>query len=199
MKKRYISAEELLNASYEMAASIINDGFVPDFIVAIWRGGTPVGIAVQEFMEYCGIKTDHIAIRTSSYLGVDHRAKEVRVHNLGYLLDHIDAGHKLLIVDDVFDTGKSIEAVIAEIEKMARRNTPEQIRVATPYFKPSKNLTNRVPEYFNEELDDWLVFPHELCGLLPEEIARNKPKVADILATINVASSTDTDEKASQP
>ena len=90
-------------------------------------------------------------------------------------------------VDDVFDTGKSIEAVIIEIRKMARRNTPEQIRVATPYFKPSKNLTDREPEYFNEKLDDWLVFPHELCGLLPEEIARHKPEVAEILATIKVS------------
>ena len=187
MAKRYINAEELLIASYDLAASIINDGFFPDFIVAIWRGGTPVGIAVQEFMEYCGIKTDHIAIRTSSYIGIDHRGKEVNVHNLGYLLDSIEADHRLLIVDDIFDTGKSIEAVIAEIKKMARRNTPEQIRVATPYFKPSKNLTDRTPHYYNEELDDWLVFPHELCGLLPEEIMDNKPGVAEILATIKIA------------
>ena len=186
MEKRYIGAEELLTASYELAASIINDGFLPDFIVAIWRGGTPVGIAVQEFMEYCGIKTDHIAIRTSSYLGVDHRGKEVNVHNLGYLLDGIEADHKLLIVDDVFDTGKSIEAVIVEIKKMARRNTPEQIRVATPYFKPSKNLTDRTPDYFCEELESWIVFPHELCGLLPEEIARSKPAVAEMLNTIKI-------------
>ena len=186
MEKRYISANELLHSSYEMAAKILNDGFFPDFIVAVWRGGTPVGIAVQEFMEYCGVKADHIAIRTSSYKGIEHRGDVVKVHNLGYLLDNIEAHHKLLIVDDVFDSGKSVEAIIAELNRKARRNTPEAIKIATPYFKPTRNLTNREPEYYNEATDEWLVFPHEICGLLPEEIARYKPGVAEILATIKI-------------
>lgn len=185
--KRYISAEELLIGSYKLAAKIINDGFLPDFIVAIWRGGTPVGIAVHELMLYCGIKSDHIAIRTSSYLGVEHRDKDVDVYNLDYLLEHIRAEHKLLIVDDVFDTGKSIQAVIAELESAAQDRMPREFRIATPYFKPSKNLTDRMPDYFNDELDDWLVFPHEICGLLPEEIARHKPELTNILATITTS------------
>ncbi|NQY82040.1 MAG: hypoxanthine phosphoribosyltransferase [Alphaproteobacteria bacterium] len=184
MKKRYLSANELLLASYQLAAEIVNDNFYPDFIVAVWRGGTPVGIAVQEFMEYCGINTDHIAIRTSYHIGIDERSKKAHVYNLGYLLDNVEAHHKLLIVDDVFDTGKSIEAILEILHQKARRNTPEKIKIATPYFKPNKNLTERQPDYFNEQLDTWLVFPHELCGLLHEEIQANKPGVADILATV---------------
>lgn len=186
MMKRYISAEEQLMTSYTLAAQVLNDGFLPDFIVAVWRGGTPIGIAVQEFMEYYGIEANHIAIRTSSYHGIGQRSREVSVMNMGYLLDHIEANHKLLIVDDVFDSGKTIEAIIATLRAKARRNAPEQIRVATPYFKPSKNLTDRVPDYYCEELESWIVFPHSLCGLEAEEIARHKPAVAEIMAKVQL-------------
>ena len=44
-----------------------------------------------------------------------------------------------------------------------------------------KNQTALAPDYFIEETEDWLVFPHELNGLTDEEIARNKPYAAEIL------------------
>ena len=190
MSKRYLSAEEQLMSSYRLAAKVLQDGFLPDFIVAVWRGGTPIGIAVQEFMEYCGVKTDHIAIRTSSYHGIAARSQEVQVVNIGYLLNNIAPEHKLLIVDDVFDSGRTIEAIIDTLRQKARRNTPETIRVATPYFKPKKNLTNRVPDYFCEQLESWIVFPHSLCGLEKDEIIRHKPKVAEILAKVKIRACT---------
>lgn len=68
--KVYISAQSLLDDSYRLAVKILEDGFRPDFIVGIWRGGTPVGIAVQELLHYFGVPTDHISIRTSSYKGL---------------------------------------------------------------------------------------------------------------------------------
>ena len=70
MDKIYISADELLSSSLKLGALIIKSGFRPDFIVGVWRGGTPVGIAVQELLDFCQIKTDHFAIRTSSYTGI---------------------------------------------------------------------------------------------------------------------------------
>lgn len=190
MHKFYISAEELLLTSYQLAANILNDGFFPDFIVAVWRGGTPVGIAVQEMMAFCGIETDHIAIRTSSYAGIDQQKKEVMVHNLGYLIDHIDAHHRLLIVDDVFDSGRSISAILEHLKKFARSNTPKDIRIATPYYKPAKNVTEIEPDYCVKRIDTWLVFPHELCGLEFEEVAQNKPSVAKIIQGISMPNKT---------
>jgi hypoxanthine phosphoribosyltransferase len=47
----------------------------PSFIVGVWRGGTPVGIAVQEILDYLGVQTDHISIRTSAYYGINKRKK----------------------------------------------------------------------------------------------------------------------------
>ena len=65
------------------------------------------------------------------------------------------------------------------IRAEARLNTPHDIRIATPYFKPNKNKTDLRPDYFVHETDEWLVFPHELKGLTKEEIREHKPWVKD--------------------
>ncbi|MEM1146009.1 MAG: hypoxanthine phosphoribosyltransferase, partial [Pseudomonadota bacterium] len=72
-EKVYLDAQELLEDSFRLAAQVIRSGFRPSMMIAIWRGGAPVGVAVQELLAYKGIETDHIAIRTSSYEGIDGR------------------------------------------------------------------------------------------------------------------------------
>lgn len=179
--KVFLTPQDLMDSSIQLAEKIYDSGFRPDFIVAIWRGGTPVGIVVQELFEYFGVSTDHIAIRTSYYTGLNQTAREVKVHGLEYLIKHINAPDSLLIVDDVFDSGNSIKAALDKIRTEARLNTPHDIRIATPYFKPNKNKTNLRPDYFIHETDEWLVFPHELKGLSKDEIREHKPWVNDWL------------------
>ncbi|MGI9304061.1 MAG: phosphoribosyltransferase [Gammaproteobacteria bacterium] len=173
--KQYISADQLLEDSFKLGTAILTSGFRPNFIVGIWRGGTPVGIAVQELLDYFGVRTDHIAIRTSSYQGMNQRGDEVRVHGLSYLIKNINAEDALLIVDDVYDTGLSVQSVIHELHRKCRKNIPDDIRVATAYFKPTNNKTDIVPDYYVHETANWLVFPHELDGLTPDEIIAHKP------------------------
>jgi hypothetical protein len=180
-EKQFITAQELLEDSFRLGLKVLESGFKPDFIVGVWRGGTPVGIAVQEILEYNGVASDHIAIRTSSYEGIEQRGKRIRVHGLNYIVKNAEAAHCLLIVDDVYDTGLSIKAIIDSLKKLSRRNAPQDIRVATVFFKPGNNRTERRPEYSVHETDKWLVFPHELNGLCPEEIARCKPEIARLL------------------
>ena len=175
MDKVFISAQELLEDSFQLASDIYDSGFKPHFIVGIWRGGTPVGIAVQEFLEFKGIETDHIAIRTSSYYGIDQQSKEIRVHGLHYIIENVNAGDELLIVDDVFDSGRSIKAVLDQLSEKTRKNMPETVKVACPWYKPERNATDIVPDYYIHETDSWLVFPHELNGLTGEEIKQSKP------------------------
>ena len=179
--KHYISAQQLLDDAFELGLQIIESGFRPNFIVGVWRGGTPVGVAVQELLDYCGIKTDHIAIRTSLYTGIEKRKARVRVHGLNYVVKNIDHDDALLIIDDVYDTGRSIQAIIEHLERLCRRNMPAQIKVGTAYFKPSQNRTDRIPDYYVHDKEEWLVFPHELDGLTPAEIRANKPGLADVL------------------
>ncbi|MFT4823899.1 MAG: hypoxanthine phosphoribosyltransferase [Halioglobus sp.] len=179
--KTYLSAQQLLEDSFKLGADILADGFEPTIITAIWRGGTPMGIAVQELLEYQGIKTDHIAIRTSSYSGIDGRDSKILIHGMNYLIKTVQHEDKLLIVDDVFDTGHTINAVIEHLKKKARLNTPHDIRVAVPYYKPTRNQTDRVPDYYLHETEDWLKYPHSLEGLSADEIAANRPELYGII------------------
>ena len=116
MEKLYIRSQDLLEDSFRLAAAIYASGFRPHFIVGIWRGGSPVGIAVQEYFEFRGVETDHIAIRTSSYTAIGEQSGTIRVHGLHYIIENVNAEDALLIVDDVFDSGRSIRAVLDELE-----------------------------------------------------------------------------------
>ena len=180
MNKIVLSAQDLLDDSFRLGVRILESGFEPTMIIAIWRGGTPVGMAVQEILAYGGIESDHIAIRTSSYEGVDQRSS-VAVHGLNYVIKKICYEDRLLIVDDVFDTGNTFAAVLSELKRRARANTPEDIRIAAPWFKPSRNETDFTPDYYLHETAEWLVFPHELDALTPEEMRERRPDLASIV------------------
>jgi len=183
MDKLFIKSETLLQDSFQLAWNIYESGFKPNYIIGVWRGGAPVGIAVQEFLSVLGIKSDHVAIRTSYYSGIDSRNDSVQVYGLNYVIRQLESEDKLLIVDDVHDTGNSVNQIILDLKKACKKNTPE-IRVATPYFKPNKNLTNNKPDYFIHETDQWLVFPHELEGLTLDEIKSNKPELENLISKI---------------
>ncbi len=188
--KLFIEEEALLNDSFRMAVSVYESGFAPTFIVGIWRGGSSVGIYVQECLQFLGVESDHISIRTS-YAGLPEYQKSVddpstiRVHGLQYLLENLNADDRLLIVDDVFNSGYSIEAVLNQLNKKLRLNMPADVRIATPYYKPARNKTDRHPDYFVHEVDEWLVFPYELQGLSREDIEANKPAMAGVLETLD--------------
>jgi len=182
--KKYITADELLLDSFKLGVQIHNSGFKPDFIVGVWRGGTPVGIAIQEILAYLGNESDHIAIRTSSYYGINKQSKEVRVHGIDYLVSNMNSEDKLLIVDDVFDSGRSIKAILDTLKEKSRKNIPHDIRMAMPWYKPLRNIIDTVPDYFIHETDDWLVFPHEMDGLSEQEIFENKKDMKEILSHV---------------
>ena len=180
MEKKFITAGELLRDSFRLASQVYEDGFRPQFIVGIWRGGAPIGIAVQEYFDYKEVHADHIAVRTSSYYGIGQQAKEIRVHGLHYLIENANAGDSLLIVDDVFDSGRSVDALMKEISKLSRLNMPSDIRIACPWYKPSNKAVNFTPDYYVRESNEWLVFPHELCGMDKEEILKGHPDLEEI-------------------
>ncbi len=184
MKNHIVAADDLLTDSFQLAADVYNSGFRPDFLVGLWRGGSAVGIAVQEGLEHFGNPTDHIAIRTSysgaaRYSEMVNTADAIRVHGLEYLLENLCSHHSLLIVDDVYSTGSSVRAVIEQLSKKTRRNLPHDIRIASVWFRPTEK-TLRKPDYFVRETRDWLVLPYELSGLSIEELRSQRPELKDI-------------------
>jgi hypoxanthine phosphoribosyltransferase len=183
MDKLFIQADELLSDSFKLAWKVYESGYRPNYIIGVWRGGAPIGIAVQEFLDVLGVPSDHIAIRTSHYKGMGDRDSKVEVYGLNYIIKQVESEDSLLIVDDVHDTGISIQKIILDLQTACKKNTPE-IKVATPYFKPNKNQTNRQPDFYIHETEKWLVFPHELEGLSIEEIIEFKPELADFAEKI---------------
>ena len=99
-----------------------------------------MGIVVQECLQYLGIQSDHIAIRTS-YRGMRHyedmikNSAAIRVHGLEYLEGRLESEHRLLLVDDVFSSGHSIQAVKEKLRRKLRRNMPEDTRVAAVWYR----------------------------------------------------------------
>jgi hypoxanthine phosphoribosyltransferase len=183
MGKLFIQSEELLKDSFNLAWQVYESGYRPNYIIGVWRGGAPIGIAVQEFLDVLGVPSDHIAIRTSHYKGIDERDSQVQVYGLNYVIKQVESEDSLLIVDDVHDTGISIQKIILDLQTACKKNTPE-IKVATPYFKPMKNKTDRKPDFYLHETEKWLVFPHELEGLSMDEIIEFKPELSDLVKKI---------------
>lgn len=186
MEKRFLDEENLIQDAFRLGVSILESGFRPTFIVGLWRGGSSVGIYVQECLQTLGVKTDHISLRTSykgqpAYQNMVDNPEDIRVHGTQYLVENLNADDGLLIVDDVFSTGQNISAVLKRLEKNLKRNLPRDIRVATLYQKPKMNQTNIKPDFCLYETDDWLVFPYELAGLSVDEIAQYKPSVSPLL------------------
>jgi hypoxanthine phosphoribosyltransferase len=183
MDKLFIQADELLRDSFKLAWQVYESGYRPNYIIGVWRGGAPIGIAVQEFLDVLGVPSDHIAIRTSHYSGMGKRDNKVQVYGLNYIIKQVESEDSILIVDDVHDTGISIQKIILDLQTACKKNTPE-IKVATSYFKPKKNKTDRKPDFYIHETEKWLVFPHELEGLSMDEIAEFKPELSDLAEKI---------------
>jgi hypothetical protein len=177
MKKRFLSAGELLVDSYRLGARVIKSGFRPELLVGVWRGGAPVGIAVQEYFMRRGLRCEHLPVKTASYSGPDRRQPEVAITGIETVNDSLRRASTVLVVDDVFDTGLSLKELLRQMRESAPERSPE-IRVACPWYKPARNLAGFPPDYYLHETDAWLVFPHELMGLDHSEILQ-KPDVTD--------------------
>jgi len=176
-KKLFVTAQELLDYSFQLGHSVLRDGYHPDFIVGIWRGGATITIAMQEYFAYKGIAVDHYPIRVSSYVGMGRQSERIDVWGLDGLINHIGRSKRILIVDDVFETGRTIQEIVNRIEHNLGSRRLENIRVATIFVKPQSRIAGIEPDYFLYPTERWIVFPHELLDLTPEEIAEYKPHV----------------------
>ena len=188
MEKRFLDEETLILVSFRLGVQIYASGFRPSFIVGLWRGGSTVGIYVQECLQTLGINANHIALRTS-YRGQPHyqqmvadQGAGIRVHGTQYLLETLNREDSLLIVDDVFSSGHSVEAVLKRLQTHLKRNMPEHVKIATLWQRTGFNATDLQPDFVLHHTEAWLVFPYELSGLTQVEIAKHKPWLLPLLA-----------------
>ena len=133
-------------ACRELAQAVVDSGYVPDVVVAIARGGLPVGGALSYALGTKGVGT----LNVEFYTGVDERLPAPVV--LPPLLDtDALAGLKVLVADDVADTGETLALVKALMEPHAA-----EVRTVVLYAK-SRSIID--PDYAWKRTDLWITFP----------------------------------------
>ena len=173
-EKLFIDAQQLLEESFELGRKVIKDGFEPDLIIGVWRGGAPIAIALQEFLAYEGVLANHYPVKISSYVGIEKQGSQIVIGEMQGLAGVLGESQSILIVDDVFETGRTIEALVGKIKVMLGERVPTALKVATLFSKPDKRKSVVEPVFVLHTTEKWLVFPHELVGLTPDEIHTNK-------------------------
>ena len=177
--KQYISANDYLLDNWRLAAAVRRSGWKPDFIVGLWRGGAPVAIAVHEFFKVTDWDIQHIPLKCVSYTGIGENSGGVAFTHGDIVFGMFRKGDRVLVVDDVFDTGKTAEAVKLRMDVIG-----VDMRMACVYWKPEKNVTGMKPDYYVRDVGSaWIVFPHEIDGLSADEVARKDLALAELMAS----------------
>ena len=170
--KVYISADVQCRDSFEFAKRIYDTGYRPDLLIGLWRGGTPIAIAVHEFFVFKGHACANLPVKCASYSGMS-RTETLTIDLPEKFNEFLAPGKKILVVDDVFDSGKTAAALKKLLESAGC-----EAKIATLYFKPANNKTDIVPDFYLKATDEWIVFPHELEGLTLDEIRCKDPAIA---------------------
>lgn len=175
MKKEYVGAGEFLRDSFTLAGKVFESGYRPDTILALWRGGAPVAMAVHEFLLRKGLDVSTQVMKVESYKGSEQQSS-VRMEHVDQVLAALPEGCRLLVVDDIFDTGNSI----AEVVSVFSRRT-DMIKIATVFYRSDRGRIDLAPDFFVRRTDRWVVFPHELSELTDDEIRTKDDFLGDLL------------------
>lgn len=177
MNKTYISADEYLRDIWRLAAGIRGSGWRPDVLIGLWRGGAPAAIAVHEFLKVSGWEVSHEPLKCSSYTGIGQNEGEVEFFGGDAVFVGLRPGVRVLVVDDIFDTGKTAAAIRPRILGLGA-----EMRLACVYWKSLANQTSLSPDYFARDVGgDWIVFPHEIEGLSGGEVLEKDRFLAGLL------------------
>lgn len=179
-EKVYLSANAYLEDTWRLAEIVRAGEWRPTVLLALWRGGAPVGVALHEYLSVTGWPLRHLPLKCASYTGIGENGGEIVFTHGELVFGQLRPGERVLVVDDVFDTGRTAAAVKAKIEA-----TGAEMRLACVYWKPEKNTTDLKPDYFSRDVgSEWIVFPHEIDGLTQAEIRQKDPFLAASLARV---------------
>ena len=172
VKFLFLEWNELYADVIKLGISIIKSGFKPDLIVAIARGGWVIGRLLSDVLDI-----DNVAsIRIRFYKEISETLKEpILEQPIGVNVEN----KKVLIVDDVVDTGKTIEFAKRYINTLS----PSEVKCATLYKKPWAKIT---PDYYVREVDKWIVFPYEKCEFMRVVINQNLMSLKNAIEKLNL-------------
>jgi hypoxanthine phosphoribosyltransferase len=201
MEKQFLPYDVVRNNALKLAYRIYNDGFVPDVIYVSLRGGACLGNVISEYFkilrrELEGRPVYYAAGVARSYTGVAE-SDEIKVEGWTYNPEYLRIGDRVLLVDDIFDSGRTINHLTQIIlEKGIPR---KDIKVAVHDYKYFTDKSRQLPiqpdywcrkfEISNADEDMWIHYmSHELVGLSSEELEKyyysDDPELRDILGSI---------------
>ncbi|MDD7416769.1 MAG: phosphoribosyltransferase family protein [Treponemataceae bacterium] len=181
MYKDFLPYDKVRNNSLKMAHKIYTDGFIPDVIYVSLRGGAYVANVVSEYFKI--VRKDihpvyFAAVVARSYTDIRENS-QVMVDGWTYSPDYLRHGDKILLIDDIFDTGNTINYLV---NLLLEKGIPRKdIKVAVhdyKYFTYKEEQLPIQPDYWcrkfvinKPEEDLWIHYmSHELIGLSKEEL-----------------------------
>ena len=181
MTKEFLPYDVVRNDALKLAHKILKDDFIPDVIYCSLRGGAYMANVISEYFKIArkGCRPVlYSAVVARSY--TDIRAHDrVMIDGWTYSPEHLRPGDKILLVDDIFDTGKTINYLVEVLlEKGVPRKDIKVVVHDYKYFTDKKEQLPIQPDYYcrkfeinSPEEDRWIHYmSHELIGLSKEEL-----------------------------
>ncbi len=200
MSKEFISYNEVRNNALKLAHRIHLDGFIPDIIYVSLRGGAYLGNVMSEYFKAVRREDSrpifYAAVVARSYVDV-RKQEQVRVDGWTYSPEYLRNGDKVLLVDDIYDTGRTINHLASIIlEKGVPRRDLKiavhdykivEYRGEQPSIKP--DYWCRLHQIKTPEDERWIHYmSHELVGLTEEELKEHyypeDPELQSILSVL---------------
>lgn len=199
MSKEFISYNQVRNNALKLAHRIHVDGFVPDVVYVSLRGGAYLGNVISEYFK--AVRKDdrpvfYAAVVARSYTDV-RQCEQVRVDGWTYSPEYLRNGDKVLLVDDIYDSGRTINHLANVIlEKGVPR---KDLKIAVHDYKIVRYRGESlpiVPDYWcrlhdiqKPEDERWIHYmSHELVGLTEAELKTHyypeDPELQDILSVL---------------
>ena len=200
MKKDFLPYGIVRNNALKMAHRIYRDGFVPDVIYVPLRGGVYLGNAISEYFKIVQCQARPVyyaAVIARSYTGVAE-SSEVKVEGWTYAPELLRSGDKVLLVDDIFDSGRTLNCLADIIMKrgISRNNLKLAVHDYKYFFDKARQHPVQ-PDYWcrKHELsisdeDIWIHYlSHELIGLTRQELEEHyyaeDPELREVLQVLH--------------
>ena len=141
---------------FRLARKIWDDGYRPDFLVAVWRGGAQPAIVIQELFRWRGHNSYHTAVQ-KQYRKGSVPGGSIDIKGFDHVFDVMET-------NNLFGDGRDSFEVVSYLQRIARRIIP-QVRGATVYFHPAHQLFGAGPDYYLHEREDPLLLPDRLSNI----------------------------------
>ena len=196
MTKEFLPYDVVRNDALKLAHKILKDDFIPDVIYCSLRGGAYMANVISEYFKIARKSCRPVlysAVVARSYTDIRAQSR-VMIDGWTYSPEHLRPGDKILLVDDIFDTGKTINYLVEVLlEKGIPRKDIKVVVHDYKYFTNKKEQLPIQPDYYcrkfvinNPEEDRWIHYmSHELVGLSKKELEeyyyKDDPELKEIL------------------